>query len=127
MKVKVWDYNTYDLISPCGEYNILGFKEDVLLFIDRSEIRVGEWLFVPGSFYTQIGLRRKTSAGFVYYSGDPIFYYGYYDGYLLFIKGKQPEKFENYIAVFIAFRIMSTNHLFTLNKAGAGRVLEMQT
>lgn len=127
MKVKVWFYDAYDLISPGGEYNILGFKENVLLFIDKKEIKVGEWIFVPNKPYTEIGLKRKTSAGFVYYSGDPIFYYGYYDGYLLFTKNEKPEKYENYIAVFFTFRLISTNHLFTLNRSGAGRILEMQT
>lgn len=125
MKVTVWEYPAYDLVSSAEEYNILAFKKNVLDFIQKSEIKVGDWNFIPGNAYKKIGIRRKTSSGYVYYDGEPLIYCGYYDGYILFTKDGNPLKYKDYIALFYAYRVVSNDALFTLNRAGSGRILEM--
>lgn len=123
--VTVWSKSdTYDHGAITQEWNLLLFKKHT--FIIRRSVQVGKTTFTPGTKYGTIGSPKKTSAGFVYYQGEPLKYVGVYDGFLLFERDRMPKPHPNYVAFFYAFFILDKNNLFTLTHSGAGRIMEME-
>lgn len=122
----IWDYGFFDLISFTSSYNIIALKTTVIDLILIEPVKMGKKTeFVPGNNYTRIGNNRNTSSGWTYYDGEPIQFYGRFQDFLLFTKSGEPLKEHGYTALFFCFRILNENNLFTVNRAGSGRVIEL--
>lgn len=120
--ITVWNHSeTYDLASCCDMWNLLAFKK--LSFLFRKPIQIGKHLFIPGQQFGEIGNRKKTSAGFSFYWGEPLTFEGVYDSFLLFRRNPMATQ-EPYIALFYAYKIVSKDHLLTLNEVGSARIIE---
>lgn len=122
----IWDYDTFDIISYTSSYNIIGFKFDIIDFILVEPVKMGtSTTFIPGHSYTRIGNNRNTSSGWTYYDGEPIQFYGRFQDFILFTKSGELIIEEGYTALFFCFRILNENNLFTVNRAGSGRLIEL--
>lgn len=122
----IWRHTNYDHIAQTEEYNYVGIKSD--LPIDKSEIAIGDFTFISGEPYREIGYENKTSAGYTFYRGEAITYVGRYGKFLLFYRTKVgPWKgIEGYFELFIAFMYSRAQPiLLTVTSSGSGRVLEM--
>lgn len=129
MKVTVWNHSEIiDIAAHVPMYNYICFKKPAAGLIDPEPVTIGEFNFIPGKEYEQIGFYNKTSSGYTFYQGEPIVYNGRFEDYILFSlkSGEIDGKDQGYENVFFGFRLCSEiNCLFTLNHAGAGRIIEM--
>lgn len=130
MKVNVWEHQGYDIaaVADNDRFNLFCIKDNIIDFVRTEPVKIGSDLFIPGKTYTSFGKEEKSSAGYISYRGEPITYYGHYDGYLLFTKENQSPAAdkEGYRYIFFAWRMLkSVECLFTLNYQGAGRIMEM--
>lgn len=128
MRVNVWDHGeNYDIAAPgdATPCNYLCFKRDVLKDIKQEPIEIGVYRFEPGEAYTRFGSKKKTSASFAYYEGEPLIYYGHYEDYILFTKTGDPvANFENYLYIFFAWSYFDDSLLF-LTYSNCARIIEM--
>jgi len=85
-------------------------------------------VFSPGSPYSKIGTGKKTSSGFTQYHGEPLFFQGVYDNYILFTKKEMPNpEAIGYAALFYAFKMLPKhNALITLNYVGSPRLINLE-
>lgn len=120
--ITVWNHSaTYDIASCCDMWNLLAFKKPSYIF--RKSIQIGKHTFIPGHQYEEIGNRKKTSAGFSFYWGEPLTFEGVHDSFLLFIRNPMAIQYP-YVALFYAYQIISKDHLLTLNEVGSPRIIE---
>lgn len=117
-----------DRIAPFnahGTYEILAIRErGEMARIEHRELRVGVYHFVPGEAYERFGSNRRTSAGFVWYDGEPIEFVGTWRNFALFKPPGCDLECRGYAGVFWSWIYSDeTPAFYTMNASGGGRVM----
>ena len=133
MKVTIWEHPKKGLDTASSNkvdamFMILPYTRKAMNRIHKSERIIGDWHFIPGNEYTEIGYNELTSAGFEWYNGQPLVYVGQLYDYLLFEKkeGHPDPPEEKYKAIYYGLTAFTgVSYLHYVNHAGAGRIIHL--
>ena len=118
------------IIAPssfCGYCQVYAIKERAYrCFINRTKLTVGYMAFIPGEWYPRFGSNKKTSAGYIYYDGEPLQFVGTYRDNALFVREGGPFEYEEFQLCYFSWSFSRRlKAFFATNHACAGRVMEM--
>ena len=121
----------YDLIAPGpakGVYHVFALKDRASVdLVSRGAFLIGSMLFIPGMSYGRFGSDEHTSAGFVWYDGEPITFFGTYKDNALFTSKDGPFRYDDqYPVCFWSWRFSVEHSMFiAITTASAGRRMDL--
>ena len=145
-KCMIYSNDDYDLICASSEDNFAAFKYDPSALFNKEPVTIGEYEFIPGKRFTNIGFKNKISAGYTWFhycEGIEVEYVGLFkasDRELLLFNAYQNgrQRFQDrdlfgnltildgsYQQVWLCFTILDEESLMIINSACAGREIEM--